>query len=104
VADGFSISGIIACWTAVGRVNPNFRQVDTSGGQRPRSAKVVVSELVDVLALPLVVGDGEDEEEAGMDPVSLCPLLSSDTGRRGRLRFLVAPFRKRLDIFVIRLF
>ena len=90
----------------MGRVNPSLRHVDTSGGHRPRSAKVVVSELVllleDELLLSLLklcmsfrvcgdVGAPSDSDDEG----KVSSLLSADEA--GRLR-LEPPLRNRLDM------
>ena len=57
------IWGMMARWTAVGRANPSLRHVDTRGGHRPRSAKVVVREF-DVV---VVAGSDDDDDDDDCD-------------------------------------
>ena len=92
--------------TAVGRANPNFRHVCTSGGQRPKSANVVVMEDDK---------DNDGNKGCGEGPAILwrlrllLPLLWSDSPLRDALlsaaaRFRLALVRKRLDIVSCRCF
>lgn len=122
-----SIRGIIARWTGVGLTNPNLRHVDTSGGQRPKSAKVVVVLLLLLLMLELTLVI-VDEEEFGrrrcimsadiaaaplpllrsctsysMSTPSSMSLFSSVTAVAAGGRFRLESFRKRLDMMMIAL-
>lgn len=88
------MSGMMALCTAVGRANPSLRHVCTRGGQRPRSANVVVTEEA----------DGSDDGSIGLAAV-LCagtaasPISPfSSTDGRFRLMFF---FEKRLDMMLL---
>ncbi len=127
-----SIRGIIARWTGVGLTNPNLRHVDTSGGQRPKLAKVVIVLLLLLLVvLTLVIVDEEEfgrrrcdvsAADAAAAPLPLPMLLlrfgttfsittpppsmpfSSVTAVVAAGLFRLESFRKRLDMMMNALF